>query len=80
MHCFRKTIKKKKKLLVHMWMAQGYIKPLDERIGYRYFDELLSRSLLEVFEKDACDNILSCKIHDLIHDLAQLGIGLETMM
>ena len=53
---------------MQMWMAQGYIKPLDERIGYRYFDELLSRSLLEVLEKDACDNILSCKMHDLIHD------------
>ena len=65
---FPTDYKIKKKLLVQMWIAQGYIRSLDkdseEDLGNRYFEELVSKSLLVVFEKDANDNILSYKMHD----------------
>ncbi|KAL6314360.1 hypothetical protein AAG906_021190 [Vitis piasezkii] len=69
-----------KNMLVQLWMAQGYIQPLDENVGHQYFEELLSRSLLEEFGKDDSNNILSCKMHDLIHDLAQLVIGSDALI
>ena len=74
---FPKDYEIEKKLLVQLWIAQGYI--LDEDVGNEYFEELLSRSLLEEFEKDAYNNILSFKMHDLIHDLAQSIIGSEVL-
>ena len=72
---FPKDYEIEKNMLVQLWMAQGYIQPLDENVGHQYFEELLSRSLLEEFGKDDSNNILSCKMHDLIHALAQLVIG-----
>ncbi|KAL6327876.1 hypothetical protein AAG906_026557 [Vitis piasezkii] len=65
-----------KKLLVQLWMAQGYLQPSDENIdledvGNQYFEDLLSRSLFHKVENKDDNNILSCKVHDLIHDLAQ---------
>ena len=73
---FPKNYEIEKKLLVQLWMAQGYIQPLDENVGDQYFEELLSRSLLEEVENGAYNNVSSCKMHDLIHDLAQsVGSG-----
>ena len=54
---FPKDHEIEKKLLVQLWMAQGYIQTSD--VGNQYFEELLARSLLEEVRKDACDNI-SC--------------------
>ena len=74
---FPKDYEIEKKLLVELWIAQGYI--LDEDVGDEYFEGLLSRLLLEEFEKDAYNNLLSCKMYDLIHDLAQSVIGSEVL-
>lgn len=65
-----------KNLLVKLWMAQGYIHPLHENdnledIGDQYFEALSSRSLFQEVQRDAKGDILCCKMHDLIHDLAQ---------
>ena len=77
---FPKDHEFEKNMLVQLWMAQGYIQPSDEKIGNQYFDELLSRLLLEKSEKNPYNNILCYKMHDLIHDLAQLVIGSEILV
>ena len=74
---FPKDYEIEKKVLVQLWMAQGYIQA--SGVGNRYFEELLSRSLLEEVTKDAYDNISYCKMHDLIHDLAQSVVGFEVL-
>ncbi|KAJ9685663.1 hypothetical protein PVL29_017626 [Vitis rotundifolia] len=73
---FPKDYKIEKKMLIQLWMAQGYIQPSNgnehlEDVGDQYFEELLSRSLFQDIEKDDNNNVLCCKMHDLIHDLAQ---------
>ena len=77
----------KKRELVQLWMAQGYIQPLHENefcledVGDEYFEDLLTRSLFEEAEvEDANDDILSYKMHDLIHDLAQSVVNSEVIV
>lgn len=79
---FPKDHKIERRVLVQIWIAQGYIHTSDERhhledIGDQYFEELLSKSFFQEVEKDSYGNILSCKMHDLIHDLAQSVAGSE---
>ncbi|XP_008243862.1 PREDICTED: putative disease resistance protein RGA3 [Prunus mume] len=56
--------------LVKMWMAEAIIEPGDEErtedIGGRYFKDLSDRFFFE------CTSDAKYKMHDLIHDLAQL--------
>ncbi|KAH6795147.1 hypothetical protein C2S52_005624 [Perilla frutescens var. hirtella] len=65
--------------LIRMWMALGYlgsntgsVKEDMELKGREYFQDLAMRSLLQDFEKGGDDGqIMSCKMHDIIHDFAQ---------
>ncbi|XP_050285986.1 putative disease resistance protein RGA3 [Quercus robur] len=61
--------------LIHLWMSQGYlgINPEEmENIGEEYFEILVMRSFFQDFEKDNDnDKIITCKIHDIVHDFAQ---------
>ena len=77
-----------RKLLVQLWMAQGYIQPSHENyecledVGDEYFEDLLTRSLFQVVEgKDMYgDAILYYKMHDLIHNLAQSVVKSDILM
>lgn len=64
-----------KDTMVKHWMAQGFIRQEGRRemeeIGGDYFDELLGRSLLQEAEVDEFGEIISCKMHDLVQDLAK---------
>ncbi|XP_021732074.1 putative disease resistance protein RGA1 [Chenopodium quinoa] len=71
----------RKDTLIRLWIAQGYI-PLDdphspEDLAEEYFSILLRRCFFQDVEKDEDGNIRSCKIHDLMHDLAQQVVGKE---
>ncbi|KAE8731775.1 Cc-nbs-lrr resistance protein, putative isoform 2 [Hibiscus syriacus] len=61
--------------LVQRWMAQGYLNSDDsvrrELKGEEYFEYLATRSFFQDFKKDAHGNIISCKMHDLVHEFVQ---------
>ncbi|XP_020097176.1 LOW QUALITY PROTEIN: disease resistance protein RGA2-like [Ananas comosus] len=69
---FSKGRKIRRKKLIHLWVAEGFIKIVDESeriedIGQDYFDELLSSSFFQPTEDDDLYTI-----HDLLHDLAEM--------
>ncbi|XP_058107142.1 putative disease resistance protein RGA3 isoform X2 [Magnolia sinica] len=75
---FPKDWEIRKNMVVKLWVAQGFIRSRDmEETGGLYFDDLLRRSLLQDAELDRDKNIFSCKMHDLVHDLAQSVAGSE---
>ncbi|MBA0754262.1 hypothetical protein Gogos_005499 [Gossypium gossypioides] len=51
--------------------SKGSLQLAFEDIGNEYFNDLLSNSLLQDVKKDSYRRITSCKMHDLVHDLAQ---------
>jgi hypothetical protein len=61
--------------LVYLWMAEGYLhsKPNFEMeiIGEKYFERLVMHSFFQDFKKDDDDEIIRCKMHDIVHDFAQ---------
>ncbi|XP_058108850.1 putative disease resistance protein RGA3 [Magnolia sinica] len=72
---FPKDLEIEKDTIVKLWVAQGFI-PSDtgrdvEEIGGLYIDDLLRRSLLQDVELDYDNYICKCKMHGLVHDLAQ---------
>ncbi|XP_050226382.1 disease resistance protein RGA2-like [Mercurialis annua] len=58
--------------LIYFWMAHGLLQCKNENeeledVGLRYFKELCSRSFLQDFDLSIG---VTCKMHDLMHDLA----------
>ncbi|KAG4123595.1 hypothetical protein ERO13_D11G335700v2 [Gossypium hirsutum] len=88
-HCFAycrlypKDCRIRVQALVQLWIAQGFIKQLNqsqslEEIGFGYFKDLVERSFFqEVGERDSWEG-LTCKMHDLMHDLAESVAGMES--
>ncbi|XP_017629901.1 putative disease resistance protein RGA3 [Gossypium arboreum] len=88
-HCFAycrlypKDYKIEVQALVQFWIAQGFIKQLNqsqslEEIGFGYFKDLVERSFFqEVGERYSWEG-LTCKMHDLMHDLAESVAGMES--
>nr|CAN74365.1 hypothetical protein VITISV_002581 [Vitis vinifera] len=63
-------------------MDGSRLHPLDENehledVGDQYFKELLSWSMFQDVKIDDNNNIINCKMHDLIHDLAQFIVKSE---
>ncbi|KAJ6861593.1 disease resistance protein RGA1 [Populus alba x Populus x berolinensis] len=71
---FRKDHVMRREELVALWMANGFIscrREMDLHVmGIEMFNELVGRSFLQEVEDDGFGNI-TCKMHDLMHDLAQ---------
>ncbi|KAK8633337.1 hypothetical protein V6N13_014193 [Hibiscus sabdariffa] len=61
--------------LINHWMAQEYSTcgtDVDmEDTGRGFFSHLASCCLFQYFEKEGDADIVACKMHDMIHDLAQ---------
>ncbi|XVF64952.1 hypothetical protein PTKIN_Ptkin09bG0208000 [Pterospermum kingtungense] len=77
------TIKPEK--LVQLWIAAGLVQSPEGRrsleyIGNEYFDELVWMSFFQAIQKSESGHITDCKMHDLIHDLAQSVVGNEFKM
>ncbi|KAL4601037.1 hypothetical protein ACB092_11G242800 [Castanea dentata] len=76
---FPKDYEIDKVTLIQLWIAQGFIRPSNknqelEDVADEYFKDLLWRSF---FEEVNVFGELKYKMHDLIHDLAQLVAGAE---
>ncbi|OEL23414.1 Disease resistance protein RPM1 [Dichanthelium oligosanthes] len=66
--------------LVRLWVAEGFAVPKEqstaEEVADRYLRELIQRNMLEVVENDELGRVSTCKMHDLVRDLA-LSIAKE---
>ncbi|KAG6619533.1 hypothetical protein I3842_Q094100 [Carya illinoinensis] len=77
---FPKDYVMEKSKLINLWIAQGFIKPSNqneclEDVGHEYFMDLLWRSFFQEAEMDDLGNVITSKMHDLMHDLATLMAG-----
>ncbi|CAN0923870.1 Putative disease resistance protein RGA4 [Linum grandiflorum] len=63
--------------LVQFWRAQGYILEEGDGLdtGLRYFKTLWWRSFFQEVEMDEFGNLQSCRMHDLMHELAAAVTG-----
>ncbi|XP_039044410.1 putative disease resistance protein RGA3 [Hibiscus syriacus] len=69
-------------ILVRMWIALGFVKQSNlsrslEEIGFEYFKCLVERSFFQEVEEDERRGV-TCKMHDLMHDLAESVAGMES--
>ncbi|RVW30628.1 putative disease resistance protein [Vitis vinifera] len=60
--------------LIHLWIAEGFVqrrgKEKLEDIAEDFLYELIHRSMVQVARKKANGRVMSCRIHDLLRDLA----------
>ncbi|XP_056686648.1 putative disease resistance protein RGA3 [Spinacia oleracea] len=80
---FPKDYEFDKEMLINLWMAEGFITPIKhedhslEELAEEYFFILMQRCFFQDIKKDEWGGISSCKMHDLMHDLAQQVAGVN---
>ncbi|KAL0431359.1 UNVERIFIED_CONTAM: putative disease resistance protein RGA1 [Sesamum radiatum] len=78
---FPKDYVMEKKDLVQLWMANGFVPSQGQSdlnlTGHWIFNELVCRSFLQIVRTDYRGEV-TCKMHDLMHDLAVFVMGQET--
>ncbi|CAL4994191.1 unnamed protein product [Urochloa decumbens] len=60
--------------LVWLWVAEGFVlqneQSTPEEVADKYLRELIQRNMLEAVENDELGRVRTCKMHDLVRDLA----------
>ncbi|ESW30170.1 hypothetical protein PHAVU_002G130600 [Phaseolus vulgaris] len=81
---FPKDFEIDKEDLIHLWMANGFIKSKGnvevEDVGNKVWKKLYRRSIFQEAKYAKLGMIRSCKMHDLFHDLAQSIMGEECVI
>ncbi|XP_026428367.1 putative disease resistance protein RGA3 [Papaver somniferum] len=76
---FPKDWKINREMLIRLWMAEGFLLPSVggenislEEIGNEYFEHLVWSSFFQDVQESVIsgDSVVTCKMHDLVHDLA----------
>ncbi|CAN6693187.1 unnamed protein product [Malus baccata var. baccata] len=82
---FEKDFEIQRENLVQLWMAQGLLRASHdeskdmEDAGNEYFDILLQSSLFQDATMSDNGTVSKCKMHDLVHDLAELVSKSESL-
>jgi hypothetical protein len=85
MSIFPEDYKIKRKRLIRRWIAEGYCREMHgmtaEEVGDKYFDELLDRSMILLWEGaiQYGGAIDSCHLHDLIREICILKAREENL-
>ncbi|PIA27462.1 hypothetical protein AQUCO_07700020v1 [Aquilegia coerulea] len=71
---YPKDYEMRKEELIQLWMANSFVQcvgrmELDD-VGSQIFNDLLRGSFFQDPRKDYSGNVVKCKMHDLMHDLA----------
>ncbi|KAA3476589.1 disease resistance protein RGA2-like [Gossypium australe] len=72
----------KREKLIQLWIAAGVIQSPEGRrsleyLGNEYFEDLVWMFFFQDVQRSGSGYITDCKMHDLIHDLAQSIVGHE---
>ncbi|XP_050138972.1 putative disease resistance protein RGA3 isoform X2 [Malus sylvestris] len=82
---FKKDFEIQRENLIQLWMAQGLLHSSHgeskdmEDIGNEYFDNLLQSSLFQDAGMGHNGIVRECKMHDLVHDMAELVSKSESL-
>ncbi|XP_039018950.1 disease resistance protein RPM1-like [Hibiscus syriacus] len=71
---FPEDCKIKRKRLIRLWMAEGFVEPLKETlpevVAERYLSELICRGLLQVERRNESGRPRALKMHDILREFA----------
>ncbi|XP_062011400.1 putative disease resistance protein RGA3 [Rosa rugosa] len=73
---FPKDLEIIKDQLIELWMSQSYLEVKGGNkekttVGQRCFENLVTRSFFQNIKEDSEGSIISCKMHDIVHDFVQ---------